>query len=389
MSIAVAQFVCLDTKLIVNTSRPGKAPFELDISQLRMQDIGPGLPFQFEATLVNPKPTGDIQSTGRFGPINERSPRDSAVQGVYTFTNADLGTLKGLAGTLSSTGQYGGTLGRISVDGMTDTPDFRLAVSGHPVPLHTEFHAVVDATDGDTYLEPVRAHWLHSSLIARGKVVRIIDPHGHNIELDVDVKQARIQDLLQLGIRTEPPVMTGAVTLHTKFHLPPGSEDLANRLHLAGTFHVTDGLFSSDKIQNRVDALSLRSQGKPKLARLDDKSAVLSSLAGDFSLANGTLSFASLDFRVPGTSARMSGRYTLDGSVFDFHGKLKLEAKLSQMVTGWKSILLKPVDPFFHKDGAGTELPFKITGTREEPHIGLDFHHRSADTGHDQTQSMR
>lgn len=46
------------------------------------------------------------------------------------------------------------------------------------------------------------------------------------------------------------------------------------------------------------------------------------------------------------------------------------------MTTGWKSILLKPVDPFFSKHGAGTELPFKITGTREAPHFGLDFHHK-------------
>jgi len=46
------------------------------------------------------------------------------------------------------------------------------------------------------------------------------------------------------------------------------------------------------------------------------------------------------------------------------------------MVTGWKSILLKPVDPFFKKDGAGTEVPIKLTGTKSEPHIGLDFGHK-------------
>jgi len=35
--------------------------------------------------------------------------------------------------------------------------------------------------------------------------------------------------------------------------------------------------------------------------------------------------------------------------------------------------LLKPVDPFFHKHGAGAEIPFKITGTRSEPKFGLDL----------------
>lgn len=67
-------------------------------------------------------------------------------------------------------------------------------------------------------------------------------------------------------------------------------------------------------------------------------------------------------------------QYSLDGKVFDFHGTLRMQAKLSQMTKGWKSILLKPIDPFFHKEGAGTQVPFKITGTRSEPHFGLDFH---------------
>jgi len=88
------------------------------------------------------------------------------------------------------------------------------------------------------------------------------------------------------------------------------------------------------------------------------------------------LSFSSLHFLIPGTHADMTGQYSLDGSLFDFHGTLKLDAKLSQMMTGWKSILLKPVDPFFHKNGAGTEVPFKVTGTRSEPHFGLDFGHK-------------
>ena len=46
------------------------------------------------------------------------------------------------------------------------------------------------------------------------------------------------------------------------------------------------------------------------------------------------------------------------------------------MTTGWKSILLKPLDPLFSKKGAGTEVPIKITGTESAPHFGLDFGHK-------------
>ena len=49
------------------------------------------------------------------------------------------------------------------------------------------------------------------------------------------------------------------------------------------------------------------------------------------------------------------------------------------MMTGWKSILLKPVDPFFSKNGAGTEIPVKVTGTKSEPHFGSDFGHKDRD----------
>jgi len=31
------------------------------------------------------------------------------------------------------------------------------------------------------------------------------------------------------------------------------------------------------------------------------------------------------------------------------------------------------VDPFFSKNGAGTEIPVAITGTKSEPRLGLDF----------------
>ncbi len=374
MSIAVSHFVCTDTKIIINTDRLGKAPLEFDIRRLKMNDLGPSRPLQFESTLVNPKPVGDIYSSGLFGPINEVSPRDSAVAGYYFFTDADLSTFKGISGILSSTGKYSGTLGRIEVDGKTDTPDFRLTVSGHRLPLHTDFHAIVDGTDGDTYLQPVRARLQGSSFTASGKIVRMKEPPGHDIELQVTLEDANIQDFLTLGIRTEPPIMTGAVQMQSSFSLKPGKGDISDRLTLSGSFHLPDAHFNNSRLQTKIDQLSLRSLGKPKKLQDAAEIAVPSELRGVFTLRHGTLSFSSLQFQVPGTDAHLSGRYSLDGKTFDFHGVLRLDAKLSQMTTGWKSILLKPVDPFFRKSGQ-TEVPFKLTGTKAEPHFGLDLLH--------------
>jgi hypothetical protein len=376
MTVFVDKFVCEDTNLLINTSKPGKPPLEFAIHDLRMKDIGPGQPMHFDATLVNPKPVGDIQSTGLFGPWNEYDPRDTPVQGDYSFSNADLGTLKGIGGILSSTGKYEGMLSSIVVDGKTDTPDFRINISGHPVPLHTEFHAVVDGTSGDTYLQPVKATLLHSSFTAKGSIIRVANPHGHDIELDVVLDRAEIQDLLKLGVKTDPPVMTGPVEMTTKLSLPPGDKDVTDRLKLAGNFHVLRAHFTNEKVQSRLDSLSLRTQGKPKEAKEPATEDVPVDLRGVFTLKDGTLSFSLLHFLIPGTHVDMAGDYSLDGRTFDFHGQARLDAKLSQMTTGWKSILLRPVDRFFSKDGAGTEVPVKVTGTESEPHFGLDFHHK-------------
>jgi hypothetical protein len=376
MTIIVDKFVCEDTKLLINTSKPGKPPLEFAIGDLRMKDVGPGQPMPFNATLVNPKPVGNIQSSGLFGPWQQDSPRDTPVQGDYSFRNADLSTIKGIGGMLSSTGQYSGTLGNISVNGKTDTPDFRIAISGHPVPLHTEFHAIVDGTSGDTYLQPVKATFLHTSFTASGSVIRVSTPHGHDIELDVVMEHARIEDLLQLGVRTDPPIMTGPVEMKTRLSLVPGDESVADRLKLAGNFHVLQGHFSNEKVQGKIDSLSLRSQGKPKEAKEHTEEDVPVDLRGVFTLKNGVLSFSLLHFLIPGTHVDMTGDYSLDGQEFDFRGTVRLDAKVSQMTTGWKSILLKPVDPFFNKHGAGTEVPIRITGTKSEPHFGLDFGHK-------------
>jgi AsmA-like C-terminal region len=377
-SIVVDRLVFDDAQVVIKTHTAGKPPTVLQITKLTMKNVGPGQPMPFQATLINPRPVGNIESQGLFGPFDEAEPRDTPVSGEYSFTHADLGTFRGISGILSSAGNYQGTLGRIEVEGATDTPDFRLATSGHPINLKTDFHAIVDGTDGDTYLQPVVAKFLHSSFTANGKVIRTAEPHGHDLEVNVVIEHARIEDLLQLAVKTDPPVISGPVVMHTRLSLPPGPEPVVDRLELNGTFNIRDGTFASEKIQDRINDLSLRAQGKPQLVKQEGDVAIASDLKGTFRLDNRQMTFSKLEFSVPGVRSDVHGQYSLDGKVFDFHGTLKLQAKLSQLTTGWKSMLLKPVDPFFSKDGAGTEIPFRVTGTRSEPHFGLDFRDKSA-----------
>ena len=90
-------------------------------------------------------------------------------------------------------------------------------------------------------------------------------------------------------------------------------------------------------------------------------------------MAGGVISLPNLVYTVPGPTIDLKGTYGLDGGTLDFTGTAKMQATVSQMVGGWAGALLKPADHFFKKDGAGTEVPIHIEGTREAPKFGIDF----------------
>ncbi|WP_433966158.1 hypothetical protein [Tunturiibacter gelidiferens] len=46
--------------------------------------------------------------------------------------------------------------------------------------------------------------------------------------------------------------------------------------------------------------------------------------------------------------------------------------------------MLKPVDPFFKKDGAGAVIPVKVSGTKSAPKFGLDLGHKGKKDEEDQ-----
>jgi hypothetical protein len=283
-----------------------------------------------------------------------------------------LNTIKGIGGILSSVGEFTGQLDNIVVDGTTETPDFSLDTANHAMPLHTKFHAVVDGTNGDTYLQPVEARLGESAFTCSGAVINV-KGKGHIIDLDVTVPNGRIQDFLQLGVKTTPVVMTGQLAMKTKLHIPPGKQSVTRKIGLKGGFTLRQIHFTNPEVEDKVDMLSLRAQGDPKQAKPGAED-VHSQMVGEFVLGGGKLSFSRLNYTLPGATVALIGDYSLDGEEFVFGGKVRTDAKVSQMVASrWKSILLKPVDPFFKKNGAGAEIPVKVSGTKSAPKFGLDL----------------
>ena len=364
--------------LKILTSKPGKKPLEFDLKQLRLNTSGPDGALAFHTTLSNPTPPGEIVSAGLFGPWNADVPSQTPVSGNYTFEKADLGVFSGIAGILSSKGNYQGVLDQIQIDGTTDTPDFRVTLAGHPVDLSTRFHAEVDGMNGDTYLQPVEVHFGQTDLVAQGKVEGTAGKKGKTITLDVSATRARIEDLLLLALKESPP-MTAPIRLQTKFILVPGPQQIPERLFLDGSFDLNSLHFTNSAVQQRVDNMSKRSKGKPnevvnveEAIKTDD---VASKLKGNFRVENGILTLSGIDYGLPGADVQLAGTYDLDPETLDLHGKLIMQAKLSQTTTGFKSFLLKLADPIFSKGAKGTVVPIKITGSVQHPHYGLALGH--------------
>ena len=358
-----------EAKLYILRKDLAREPLLFDLRKLELRSAGTHQPMRFTAELTNPKPPGLIESNGRFGPWNFDNPSATPLGGHYTFEHADLSVFNGISGILSSVGDYSGELDNIVVDGTTDTPDFQLDRGGEAVHLTTSFHAIVDGTNGNTYLKPVKAHFLNSDVVTNGEVVGHAGEKGKTITLDADIQQARVEDVLALAVKSQP-ALTGALALKAKIDLPPGKERVLQRLQLNGTFHVSQARFTSDTIKRVVVELSRRGQGRPQDKTITD---VPANLAGNFRLKDRTLSFADLQFMVPGAEAQFKGAYRLPARTLNFVGEVRLRATISEMVGGDKGWLLFPLDAIFSRHGAGTWLPMTIDGTREHPQVHVQW----------------
>jgi hypothetical protein len=359
-----------NSRLEITPKDPKKQPLVFDIRELNLNTVGKGQPMTFHALLTNPKPSGLIHTDGSFGPWDVDTPVETPLSGRYAFTNADLGVFKGIAGTLSSTGKFAGPLDRLEVHGVADVPNFSLSTGEHPVPLHTDFDATVDGSNGNTDLHPVHARLLNSRFDVSGSIERGALESHKTILLNAEAgDNARLEDFLRLAIKGPHPPMTGAIRFRTKVKIPPGETEVIDRLDLDGNFALSGVKFTSADVQNKLAGLSHRAQGDPENHDPD----VASEFQGAFRLHNGSLALPNLQFTLPGAHIALQGTYAVRSGTIDLRGNARLDAKVSQMTTGFVSKLLKPIDPLFRRDGAGAVIPFVVSGTRGDPSFKLDI----------------
>ena len=333
-----------------------------------MTSVGATQAMPFTSRITNAVPPGQVDTEGSFGPYDRDNPGQSPILGAFTFKNADLSVFKGIAGTLSAEGTYGGTLETLETRGETITPNFSLTMVGHEVPLTANYHAIVDATNGETRLERVEAKILNTSFVATGGVFEVEGVKGREVRVDVDMQGGRIEDMMRLAVKTPQPLMTGTLTLEAKLLIPPGPVDVVEKMRLDGAFNIEDGRFSDAGVQRQVTNLSRKASGRKNE---EPHPRVTSDFSAKFKIADGRLTLKQLTFNIPGAIVALDGGYALRQGTLAFAGDLYMDARVSQMVSGFKSLLLKAVDPIFRKGGR-TVIPIQVSGTRESPKFGLD-----------------
>jgi hypothetical protein len=239
------------------------------------------------------------------------------------------------------------------------------------VPLETTFHAVVDGTNGNTYLKQVDGKLAETAISAAGAVESQPGVKGRTVNLDVKIVDGRIEDVLKLAVHAKNPVMIGRIAMQSKLLLPPGDAKVIDRLQLNGRFALQHAQFTDRGVQEKLAEMSRRAQGK----KPDEPVGKLASeMRGHFVLGDSAIRFEPLEFDLPGAAVDLTGVYGLRSQQLDFTGTLAMDATISEAAGGGiKGFFLKVVDPIFKKEGKGAVVPITIKGAREEPKFGLDW----------------
>jgi hypothetical protein len=353
--------------LVLQPRNPQRFPLVFDIESVQLASGGAGASMPYEASLTISKPPGHITTRGTFGPWRADDLASTPIAGDYLFEKADLGVFAGIAGILSSNGRFEGQLSSLKVQGQASVPNFRLGMAGNPVPLFTRFSALVDGTNGNTMLQPVAAVLGSTNFTTSGDIIQHQTNQPRAISLKVAMPNGDLRDVLRLAMKGTP-FMEGRLVLNTRIDIPPLTAKVREKLELDGRFEVLQGKFLHSRIQNQIDSLSKRAQGQPQKPDTDE---VVSQMKGEFHMENARIRFRKLSFGVPGADLDLTGDYNLDTDALDFGGALRLQATVSQMVTGWKSVILRPVDRLFERGGVGTYLPIRIDGTSKAPRFGV------------------
>jgi hypothetical protein len=326
--------------------------------------------------ISNETPPGKIRSIGVFGNWNPQDPGSTPLHGAYTFQDANLAVFGGISGTLASSGNFKGTLREINVQGTANVPNFKVHDTSHERQLAVAYHAMVDGTKGDTRLDEVTAQFDHTTAGFKGSVANNHEANGKSVSIDMWTNSGRVEDILRLFISGRTAPMSGSFTFAGHADFSPGPEPFLRRLKMSGDFGVAGGRFANRKTERDLTRLSDSSGKAAESAAQQQEANVLSDLKGHGSAVNGTATVSNLSFTIPAAKASIHGTYGLIDYKIDLHGTLLTTGNPSDATTGFKSLMVKVITPFFRRKHTAKVVPFKITGSYSNVNMSLDLGRR-------------
>lgn len=361
---------------VLDIMRPDGRRYRFPIAQLDISGFQKGRANAYSVDMQNAKPWGRIESTGSFGPLNSKNLGLTPVKGTFTFTSVKLSDVGDIHGTLSSAGRFSGALGAIQASVTSQTNDFAVA-DGKPTPMNADANCNINGLTGEVVVNSVTIRSAESTIIAKGSVQGA--PKITNF--DFNLANGRAQDVMRPFIQDDVPI-TGSVWLHGHAYVAPTrpGAGFLDRLRVDGAFDVPGERLTSRDVEQKLSSFSQRAEGgKPDQhsngANAQSETDAVSSLEGSVTIRNGIAATSRLRFQVAGASANLNGTFNFHNENVHLVGTLATEADLSHDTTGFKSFLLKPLDPFLKKRNAGAVVPIAVTGGPGHYNVTSDFLH--------------
>ena len=345
---------------LLDIMRTDGSRYSFPIYRLVLGNVQQGRSVTFRLKMTNAIPSGDIQAQGSLGPLHAEDLGQTPVSGEYAFTGVKLADVSGLRGVLEAKGSFHGNLGGIEAETDGDVPDFAIG-HGQARRLTGRARGAVDALNGSVTFHSVDLQTGRTDVHSEGT----IDGKPKTTVLDITVRRGRAEDILQPFMHDRAPI-TGPVQLHATARLAPAEEGktFLQRLTMNGRFDIPAEKITKPETAKSMTAFSERAQGghEPAQDVGDDQPQPLSTLVGDVIIRNGVAHAKALTFELPGAVAHLSGDFDLRNQNVKMTGDLRMQADVSHIGTGFKSILLKPLSPFFRKKRAGAVVPIAVTG---------------------------
>lgn len=361
---------------VLDVLRDNGKRFTFPVRWLRIEHMHRGDAMTFAVDMDNAIPWGRILAAGSFGPLNASALGETPVSGSFTFDHVKLSDAGELHGTLASSGRFSGKLDALDAQAQTETPDFAVS-HGHATPISGSVQCTVNGLNGDVSYRAMEARSGDTIIHASGSTMG--DP-GKATHLEIAVQQGRAEDVLRPFLTTSVPI-AGPITLHARAYLEPtqANRGFLDRLHVDGAFNVPAEKMTNADMRKSLSTFSQRAQGHkvpdPPKGSSEPGVDAISSVEGPATIEKGIARTSNLRFQVAGASARLSGTFNFDTTAVHLTGNMATHAMLSGDTSGFKSFLLKPLDPFFKKHKHGAVIPIAVTGTSGHYDVSQNITH--------------